>query len=339
MRVIDSHTGGEPTRVVIEGAPALGGGPVVQRAERFAREAGDFRSAVLNEPRGYDAMVGALLCEPDAADCVTGVIFFNRSGNLGMCGHATIGTAITLAHLGRIGAGVHRFETPVGIVSVELKSAHEAALENVASYRYRRNVCVRVDGLGSVSGDIAWGGNWFFLSANAPCDLTAENIAPLSKAAADIRRALTEQDITGADGAVIDHIQFFGVAQQPDADSRNFVLCSSGAYDRSPCGTGTSARLACLAADDRLQPGVIWTQESTIGSRFQASYRPGADGRIIPNITSRAYLCADTRLIRDPADPYADGIKPGLVQSPNASVTRSARSSPVMAVSERNHAI
>ena len=309
MRVIDSHTESEPTRVIVDSALPLGDGPLAQRARRFAREFNDLRSSMINEPRGCDALVGALLCEPNDKTCATGVIFFNSVGNLGMCGHATMGTAVTLAHLGRIGLGIHRFETPVGVVTVDLITANKCSQENVESYRYRKNVSVDVEGMGVVTGDIAWGGNWFFLSTDVPCPLTLKNIPQLFHSGTMVRQALAVQRITGAEEAEIDHIKFFGPAQRASADSRNFILCSNGAFDRSPCGTATSAKLACLAADGLLKPGEIWIQESIIGSQFVASYRVGHIGTIIPKLIGRAYICADSILFRDPAVPFADGVR------------------------------
>jgi 4-hydroxyproline epimerase len=253
-------------------------------------------------------MVGGLLCEPEDVGCAAGVIFFNNSGYLGMCGHGAIGTAVTLAHLGRIGPGTHRIETPVGVVTVDLTTGNQATIENVESRRHRRGASVEVDGVGIVAGDIAWGGNWFFLTSDCPCPLDATNIPQLTRAALSIRRALAAQGMTGEDGAEIDHIEFFGAPRSPTANSRNFVLCPGGAYDRSPCGTGTSAKLACLAADGKLAPGEPWIQESIIGSRFEASYRPGDTGGIVASITGRAYVCGEARLHRDPADPFRDGM-------------------------------
>ena len=308
LRVVDSHTEGEPTRVVIEGGPCLGSGPLAARAKRLEAEHADFRNAVIGEPRGFDALVGALLCQPSDENCVTAVIFFNNVGLLGMCGHATIGTAVTLAHLGRIGLGRHRFETPAGIVTVKLTSPNQVSVENVESYRYLKDISVSPEGLGPVTGDVAWGGNWFYVTADAPCDLTRDNLSRLTAAGAGIRRALATTGITGAGGAEIDHIAFFGPSPTPGAHSRNFVLCPGGAYDRSPCGTGTSAKLACLNADGHLAPGETWTQESIIGSRYVASFRPGEAGRIVPHLTGRAYICAEATLYRDPGDPYAHGI-------------------------------
>jgi 4-hydroxyproline epimerase len=308
VRVVDSHTEGEPTRLILDGGPPLGGGPLAARRRRFAEEFDHFRRFAVNEPRGYDALVGALLCEPEDPDCAAGLIFFNNSGYLGMCGHATIGAAVTLAHLGRIGLGAHRFETPVGVVSVELTSRNHATIENVESYRYLKAVSVEVDGLGLVTGDVAWGGNWFFLTEAAPRPLRIGEIPALTQAAQSTRRALKTQGVTGAGGAEIDHLEIFGPPHSPEADSRNFVLCPGGAYDRSPCGTGTSAKLACLAADGKLRPGARWVQESIIGSRFEASYRPAAKGGIIPSIGGRAFVCGEAELHRDAADPFRDGI-------------------------------
>jgi 4-hydroxyproline epimerase len=309
MRVIDSHTEGEPTRLIVSGGPDLGSGPLDERRARFAAEFDNVRSFAVNEPRGSDAVVGALLCDPVDPACAAGLIFFNNVGYLGMCGHGTIGAAVTLAHMGRIGPGTHRFETPVGEVTVELLGRNEVEIENVPSWRYRKDVAVAVDGLGTVVGDIAWGGNWFFLVGTPPLPLVMANIQDLTRAADAIARALETAGITGADGAKIDHVEFFGPPRDPAADSRNFVLCPGGAYDRSPCGTGTSAKLACLAADGKLGAGETWIQESIVGSRFAAQYRPGPEGHIVPRIRGRAYVVAEATLLRDPEDPFADGMR------------------------------
>ena len=253
-------------------------------------------------------MVGALLCPPDDPTCETGAIFFNTAGNLGMCGHGTIGVAATLAFLGRIAPGTHRFETPVGIVSVDLLSANIAAVENVESYRSMAGATVEVEGLGRVTGDVAWGGNWFFLCPEAPQPLAMENIPALTDAAARVRLALAQAGIAGDDGAEIDHIEFFGPPVSANADSRNFTLCPGGAYDRSPCGTGTSAKLACLAADATLAPGEAWVQESIIGSTYRAHYRPGANGGVIPTVIGESFVVGETLLRFEPDDPYRAGI-------------------------------
>ena len=309
MRVIDSHTQGEPTRLIIAGGPDLGHGPLAERRERFRRDFDHLRSFAVNEPRGYDALVGGLLCEPVDPSCTAGIIFFNNVGMIGMCGHGTIGLAVTLAHLGRIGPGTHRVETPVGRVSFDLIGRNEARITNVESYRFAKAAVVDVPGIGPVTGDIAWGGNWFFLTENSPCPLVSGNIAQLTAHATSIQAALKAAGILGADGAPVDHIEIFGRPGAPDSDSRSFVLCPGGAYDRSPCGTGTSAKLACLAADGKLQPGQRWVQESIIGSRFTGEYAWADDGRVIPSITGRAYITGEATLIREADDPFRDGIR------------------------------
>jgi 4-hydroxyproline epimerase len=297
------------SRVIIEGGPDLGAGSLNERAKVFAGKFDKVRTSEILEPRGSDAMVGALLCEPTDPRCVTGVIFFNNTGYLGMCGHGTIGVAVTLAYLGRIDVGTHLIETPVGVVQVDLIGPNEVRVENVASYRFKSDVVVDVDGLGSISGSIAWGGNWFFLVEKTPFELKFENIASLTTAAKQVQSALNENGIMGANGELIDHVEFFGPAKSDDANSRNFVLCPGGEYDRSPCGTGTSAKIACLVAKNELQPGETWIQESIIGSRFAASYRRDSNNQIIPSITGSAYVCAETTLIQQPDDPFVHGIK------------------------------
>jgi 4-hydroxyproline epimerase len=308
--VVDSHTAGEPTRVVMAGGPNLGKGPLAERRQRFARGHDSFRSAVVNEPRGSDVLVGALLVEPLDRECAAGVIYFNNVGTLGMCGHGTIGLIATLAFAGRIGPGVHRVETPVGVVRAELHEDGRVTVENVPSYRYQRNVSVDVPGYGAVSGDVAWGGNWFFLVEAGGRSLTLEDREPLTQLAAAIRAALAKKGITGAGGQEIDHIELFGPSPTPGADSRNFVLCPGLAYDRSPCGTGTSAKLACLAADGKLAPGAVWRQEGILGTVFEGQYRrsDGTREEIIPSITGSAYITGESRLLLGESDPFRMGI-------------------------------
>jgi 4-hydroxyproline epimerase len=308
LRVIDSHTEGEPTRVVLEGGPDLGNGPLSERRAIFARDHDHFRRRVILEPRGHEALVGALLCEPQDKSCAAGVIFFNNEGYLGMCGHGTIGLAVTLAHLGRIAPGLHRIETPVGVVTVDLVSATEAEIENVPSYRHAAAVTVDVPGHGPVTGDVAWGGNWFFLCKSSPFVISEGHLADLTAYASAIQKALKAQHITGALGQEIDHIEIFG-SPLSGGDSRSFVLCPGGAFDRSPCGTGTSAKLACLAADGVLSPGQRWIQESVTGGRFTASYRRDSHGQIIPSIRGRAFVAKDATLLFHPDDPYTDGFR------------------------------
>jgi 4-hydroxyproline epimerase len=306
IHVIDSHTGGEPTRVVVTGGPDLGPGSVAERVRAFPDR---FRSAVVNEPRGSDVLVGALVCEPRDPAAACGVIFFNNVGVLGMCGHGTIGLVATLAHLGRIGPGEHRIETPVGDVTAALHPDGRVGVRNVPSYRHARGVIVEVEGYGRVTGDIAWGGNWFFLAGDHRERLDVSNVERLTDVTWRIRQALEANGITGAGGGVIDHIELFGPPGDPANHARNFVLCPGGAYDRSPCGTGTSAKLACLAADGKLRPGEVWRQEGILGSVFEGRYEPAADGAIVPTVTGRAWVTAEVTLILQDDDPFRDGIR------------------------------
>ena len=306
ISIIDSHTGGEPTRLIVDGGPDLGNGTLAERRERFRRDFDDIRAAVVCEPRGSDVLVGALLCAPHAPGCVAGIIFFNNVGFLGMCGHGMIGVVASLAFMGMIGPGKHWIDTPVGPVQAELHEDASVTIDNVASYRHAQAVPLELPGHGRVVGDVAWGGNWFFLVAEHGLALDAGNIDALSAFSIAVRAALERDGVTGADGAVIDHIELFGPAQGA-ADSRNFVLCPGKAYDRSPCGTGTSAKLACLAADGKLAEGQLWRQESIIGSVFEARYRI-ADGQLMPSIRGRAWVNAQAKLLLDPSDPFMHGI-------------------------------
>jgi 4-hydroxyproline epimerase len=308
VRVIDSHTGGEPTRVVLSGGPDLGSGPLAERLKIFRRGHDTFRSAVVNEPRGSDVMVGALLCEPTDPACAAGVIFFNNVGYLGMCGHGTIGLVATLSYLRKIVPGEHRIETPVGTVSAVLHENGEVTVNNVASNRLAANVEVNVPGHGKVRGDIAWGGNWFFLVREHNMDLSLRNVEELTNFTWAIRLALREQGITGAENQEIDHVELFGPSVLPSVDSKNFVLCPGKAYDRSPCGTGTSAKLACLYADGKIREGQVWKQESIVGSIFEGSVSV-RDGKIYPHIRGSAFVNAETELILDPRDPLCLGIR------------------------------
>ena len=308
VHVIDSHTGGEPTRVVLSGGPSLGQGPLPGRLARFRSEFDEFRSAVVKEPRGSDAMVGALLCQPYDSTCSAGVIFFNNVGYLGMCGHGTIGLAVTLAHLGRIQPGIHRIETPVGIVEAHLHNDSEVTVGNVPSYRLWKGITVLVDGFGEVCGDIAWGGNWFFLTNDCPCELHMNNLEHLTNYAWAIRQSLVRDGVTGANGHGIDHIEIFGPSLSPGCNGKNFVLCPGKSYDRSPCGTGTSAKLACLHADGKIAEGEIWRQESIVGSIFEGSVAI-KDRSIHPRIKGSAWVNAEAQLILNQRDPFCWGIR------------------------------
>ena len=304
ITTIDSHTGGEPTRVVVAGGPDLGKGNVAEQARVFRAQHDAFRRAVICEPRGHDVLVGAMLVPPADASCTTGVIYFNNVGVLGMCGHGTIGLIVTLAHLGRIRTGVHRIETNVGIVTATLHGDGTVSVANVPSWRTARAFSVDIPGHGKITGDVAWAGNWFFLTADHGQQLRHTDAASLTAFATRIRSAVNENGYPE-----VDHIELFGPAQS-GGDSRNFVLCPGGAYDRSPCGTGTSAKLACLAAEGTLIEGDMWTQESIIGSKLTGTYRwlDRPTGKIAPTITGTAHITAESTLLLDDTDPFCWGM-------------------------------
>lgn len=308
VKVIDSHTGGEPTRLVVSGGPDVGKGELADRLNEFRLHHDSFRSAVVNEPRGSDVVVGALLCEPVDRTCAAGVIFFNNVGYLGMCGHGTIGLVATLAYMNRIRPGEHRIETPVGVVSAELHENGKVTVNNVASYRSAADVAVKVPGYGEVRGDVAWGGNWFFLVRKHNMSLTLKNVDELTTFTWSIRTALRESGIAGDQGKEIDHVELFAPSQMPGVDSKNFVLCPGKAYDRSPCGTGTSAKLACLYADGKIKEGQVWKQESIVGSVFEGTIRV-REGKVYPSITGSAFVNAEAELILNPQDPLCMGIR------------------------------
>jgi 4-hydroxyproline epimerase len=308
VRVVDSHTGGEPTRLVVAGGPDLGRGSLTERLARFRSAYDEFRSAMVNEPRGSDVVVGGLLCEPCDSNCAAGVIFFNNVGYLGMCGHGMIGLVASLAHMGEIQPGVHRIETPVGVVSATLHESGEVTVNNISSHRKAAGVTVDVPGFGTVRGDVAWGGNWFFLVEEHAFELTLKNVEPLTEFTWAVRCALNAAGITGDEGHEIDHIELFGPSKLPGVNSKNFVLCPGKAYDRSPCGTGTSAKMACLYESGKLREGEVWRQESIVGSVFEGKVAV-RDGRIYPSITGSAFVNSEAELLLDPRDPFCNGIR------------------------------
>lgn len=306
IRVIDSHTGGEPTRLVLAGGPDLGEGLLSERAARFRQQFDAYRSAIVNEPRGSDTLVGALLCSPSRVDCQLGVIFFNNVGYLGMCGHGMIGVVASLAHAGEIRPGPVRVDTLVGVVEAMLHSNGEVTITNVPSYRKHKDVVVAVPGFGLVKGDIAWGGNWFYLIEQHGQRIDFDNIEQLTDFTWRVRQA-----VNGQGHPEVDHVELLVPSAVAGAHSRNFVLCPGKAYDRSPCGTGTCAKLACLAADGKLAEGASWVQESVIGSTLVGRYRwlDRRKGEIEPYITGSAHITAEATLRLDPRDPLCWGIR------------------------------
>ncbi len=305
ISIIDSHTAGEPTRVVIDGAPDLGLGSVADRLHVLQTQHDWLRTSAINEPRGSDVLVGALLCPPADPTCAIGVIFFNNVGYIGMCGHGTIGVVTTLAHLGRIQPGTHRLETNVGVVTATLHDDGSVSVTNVPSFRKVKAATVEIPGLGTIQGDVAWGGNWFYLVEGRDQSITLDRVDPLTETAWQIRKAINSHGFPE-----IDHVELFGPPTVNGARSKNFVLCPGKAYDRSPCGTGTSAKLACLAADGKLAEDEEWVQESIVGSLFSGHYKwlDCAAGIIEPTIRGTAYVTGETMLVLDRSDPFRHGL-------------------------------
>jgi 4-hydroxyproline epimerase len=321
VRILDTHTGGEPTRIVVHSPIDLGTGTMAERREIFRTEYDGYRRAIVCEPRGSDVMVGAILVPPVNPASVAGIIFFNNVGFLGMCGHGTIGVAIALAYLGhqkekpfswnpnlQLEGSIQQLDTPVGPVQFELLGQGKVRIQNVASYRYRTAVPVPLKDGRVVHGDIAWGGNWFFICEDHGCQVDLSHQGQLQRVSSEIRDALVQHGITGEHGQEVDHIELIGSPTSSMADRKNYVMCPGAAYDRSPCGTGTSAKIACLAADGKLGPRVVYRQESIVGSIFEASYEPAAEGRIKPAIVGSAFVNAEAELILNPNDPFCMGI-------------------------------
>jgi len=307
MTVVDSHTEGEPTRVVVEGWPPLSAPTMEGRREELIRRDDALRRAVVLEPRGHEAVVGALLTPPVTPGAAAGVVFFNNVGPLWMCGHGLIGVVRTLEFLGRIGPGRVGVDTPAGPVSAELEASGFVTIENVPAFCHSKDVSVDVAGFGRVTGDVAWGGNWFFLTKLPGERVELSNVSRLGSVASAILRALRDGGVTGKDGGEIDHVEIFGPPGRPDADSRNYVLCPGGEYDRSPCGTGTSAKMATLHARGELAAGQPWRQESITGSLF-TGWLTERGGALLPHIRGRAFVTAESRLHFDPADPFRLGF-------------------------------
>ena len=311
IRVVDSHTEGEPTRVVIDGWPQPRGTTMAERLDDLRARFDHLRTAVLGEPRGYDAIVGALLTPPVNPDSAAGVIFFNNGTYLGMCGHGLIGVVRTLEHLGRLTPGDARFDTPVGTVSAELATDGTVTIANVAAYMHARDVVVEVPGYGRVTGDVAWGGNWFYITHADQVPVEISQVEPLARFTLAIQDALRAAGITGANGGDIDHIEISAPPARADADSRNYVRCSGGEYDRSPCGTGTSAKMATLHARGELAFGERWRQEGIAGGLFTGWLTAGRDGALVPHVRGSAFVTGETTLRFDARDPFRFGIRDG----------------------------
>lgn len=318
IRVVDSHTAGEPTRVVLAGGPSIPGKGAAT-ARDFLRQQEDWmRCALIHEPRGFEAVVGAFLCEPLDETCASGVVFFNNAGYLNGCLHGSIGVVETLAYLGKISPGLHRLETPVGVISAERHPDGRVTVANVPSYRTQRAATVSVPGYGEVTGQVAWGGNWFFLIEGQGPEVKQDNVDELTVFTWAVRQALDASELRGDDGGLIDHVEVFGPPQSGvTAASQNFVMCPGKAYDRSPCGTGTSAKLACLAAEGLLAEGESYRQAGILGTSFEGSYRRLDQTHITPIVTGQAHITAQCDFILRANDPYRYGVEGGTQNKKN----------------------
>ena len=305
--VIDSHTGGEPTRVVVSGWPQPAGATMEERVESLRANADHLRQAVVCEPRGHEAIVGALLTPPVHPESETGVVFFNNASWIGMCGHGSIGLVRTLEHMGRIGPGKLRLDTPVGPVPCELHADGSVTVQNVPAYTEALDVAVEVPGIGTVSGDIAWGGNWFFMAHLDRYEIAISNLEELLSVTQAIRGALDAAGLMPTDERNLIHVELYGPPTRPDADSKNFVLCPGHEYDRSPCGTGTSGKMAVLHDRGELAIGEMWRQESITGSLFTC-WLSREDDQLIPHIRGEAHVTATSTLLFDSDDELRGGF-------------------------------
>lgn len=309
IRVVDSHTEGEPTRVVIDGWPQPPGRTMRERLAYMRAEQDHLRSAVVCEPRGHDAIVGALLTPPVTPGAAAGVVFFNNGTYLGMCGHGLIGVVRTLEFLRHLAPGPAAFDTPVGTVSVALSADGTVTIENVPAFVHARDVSVNVPGYGTVTGDVAWGGNWFFITHADQVPVELSRVDELMRFTLAIQDAIRAAGITAANGGDIDHIEVSAAPSRSDADCLNYVLCSGGEYDRSPCGTGTSAKMATLHARGELALGQLWRQEGIAGGLFTGWLTAAPDGGLIPHIRGSAFVTGEATLLFDARDPFRAGIR------------------------------
>jgi 4-hydroxyproline epimerase len=310
VRVVDSHTEGEPTRVVISGWPQPPGATMAERRDHLRLHCDALRRGVVCEPRGHEAMVGALLTPPVTAGAAAGVIFFNNVGYLGMCGHGLMGVVRTLAHLGQAAAGTVVLDTPVGTVAAELHDDGAVTIRNVPAYCHAQDVTLDVPGAGTITGDIAWGGNWFFITHLPAPPLEMLHLGELLRVSRAIMLALRDAGVRGADGAEIDHVELAAPGDGATHDAVNFVLCPGGEYDRSPCGTGTSAKLATLHARGTLRAGEPWRQASITGGMF-TGWLAQHDGQLVPFVRGRAWVTGESELLFDETDPFRAGLGQG----------------------------
>lgn len=327
IQAIDSHTAGEPTRVVTGGLPAIRGATMADKRAGLQRAHDHLRRALVLEPRGHDAIVLAYLLSPCRAGADLGVVFANDAGYLGMCGHGAIGVATVAVATGMVAAQEPVTElvldTPAGAVAcrvaVDGGRPTSVTITNVPSFLFRQRVVVPVHGFGKVAADVAYGGNWFaFVEADQLGLMVEKNHLPvLMQAATAIREALVREGVRGRhpdrdDDEIIDHVKLFAPLDGPTPGARALTLCPGAAYDRSPCGTGTSAKLAVLHAKGELATGEWFRSQSVLGTEFRArvvsTTDVGGNPAVVPEIEGSAWITGFATFVVDPDDPCAFGL-------------------------------
>lgn len=326
LSVLDYHTEGEPMRIVVAGAPPIPGASLLARSDHVDRALRDLLGFILYEPRGHSAMCGAILTEPLHHDAQAGVVFIEPSGSVHMCGHGAIAIATMLVETGRVAPREPEtalaLETAAGLVrcrvAVEGASVRGATFQNIPSFSVLLDAKVDVPGLGTVPFDLAYGGHFYAIVPAAALSLTLEpQEGPRIIEAGELIRRRIEAEIPlvhperpGAKGLL--YVQFFSAARRPGAHFRNAVVVSPLGLDRSPCGTGTSARMASLHARGQLALGEPFTHESILGTvftgRLVGTTRVGDSPAVIPEVTGRAYLTGISTLVLTTDDPFPGGF-------------------------------
>jgi proline racemase len=327
LQAVDSHTAGEPTRIVTGGLPPVAGATMAEKRAALRIRHDALRRALVHEPRGHDAIVVAYLVPPCHPDAHAGVVFCNDVGYLGMCGHGAIGVATVLVGMGMVPAQEPEtrvvLDTPAGLVpcrvAVSNGRARAVTITNVPSFQFRQRAIAAVPGFGKVAADIAWGGNWFAFVEAAQLGLHVDkaHLPQLLPAAIAVREALAANGVRGVhpesgEEQLVDHVKLFDALEGPTPGARAMTLCPGTAYDRSPCGTGTSAKLAVLHSKGELGVGEWFTSESVIGTRFRAriaaTTQVGQFAAIVPEIEGAAYVTGLQTFVLDPEDPCVHGL-------------------------------
>ena len=322
---IDGHTCGNPVRLVAGGGPRLEGATMLDKRAHFLRAFDWIRTGLMFEPRGHDMMSGAILYPPTRDDCDVAVLFIETSGCLPMCGHGLIGTITMGVENGLIAPrapGRLAIETPAGKVDVayrqEGRFVEEVRLTSVPSYLHAEGLTAEVEGLGEIVVDVAYGGNFYAIvepqrNFRDMADHSAGALigwSPRLRAALNAKYEFVHPEHPGIAG--LSHIQWTGAPTRPGAHARNAVFYGAKAIDRSPCGTGTSARMAQLAAKGRLAPGDEFVHESIIGSLFhgrvEAATTVAGRPAIIPSIAGWARMTGYNTIFIDNRDPFAHGF-------------------------------